>query len=133
MFFQSPFHVGRLENDQVHGKTSRNLTANLKRLIDLISGRHDDQDVDVAVSVGRAVGIRAEQNDLFRPKALGDLAGEAADHAHGNIRTAIPAGKMILGKGWAFGLHHIIVPADKGSSPGGRFFTTETQRTQRKK
>ena len=58
------------------------------RLVDHISGGHDHQEVDVAVRVGRAVGVRAEEDDLLRLEPLGDLARELADRAEGNSRCA---------------------------------------------
>ena len=48
-------------------------------LIDHIVGRHDDEQIDIALVVRRAVGIGAEEDDLLRMEALGDLAREAPD------------------------------------------------------
>jgi hypothetical protein len=41
-------------------------------LIDRISRRHDDQQIDVALLVRRAVSVGAEQDDLLRMEAFGE-------------------------------------------------------------
>ena len=44
-----------------------------ERLIELIACWHDDEDVHIAVFVGRAVGIGPKKNDLVRLEAFRDL------------------------------------------------------------
>lgn len=82
----------RRTNNDVQREWHRDRHSDFERLIQLIAGRHDHQDIDVAVGVRRAVGMRAEEDDLLRMEPLGDLAGEASDDRFGNIRAAIPAG-----------------------------------------
>lgn len=62
--------------------------------IALIPRGHHHQNIDIAVLVRCAVGVRAEENDLFRVKAVGDLADELADHARWDMGTAVPAGRL---------------------------------------
>jgi len=42
--------------------------------------RHHDEQVDVAVRAGVAPCMRAEENDLFRSKPIGDPLRHLADH-----------------------------------------------------
>jgi len=81
---------------------------NLERLVELVAGRHDDEDVHVAVFMRRAVSIGAEQDDLVGPEALGHLAREAADHVHRDIRPEIPARRFRGAFACAFGGHVCI-------------------------
>ncbi len=67
--------------------------ADLHRLVKFVPGRHDDEDVHVAVGMGPSVRVRAEKDDLLGPKALRHLAGEATDQSPGNVRPTIPPGK----------------------------------------
>jgi hypothetical protein len=49
-----------------------------------------------------AIGVRAEEDDLFGLELLGHVAGEAADDTHWYVRTAIPASwkRLALRVGW---------------------------------
>jgi hypothetical protein len=44
-----------------------------------VSGRHDDQQIDIAVGVGRSVGVRPKQYDPLRPKLVSHLSREPPD------------------------------------------------------
>jgi hypothetical protein len=57
-----------------------------------------------------AVGVGTEQDDLFRPETLGNLACEPADHAHGYVGPAIPSGRPGSGGGSALDLQPVEVP-----------------------
>jgi len=59
--------------------------------IQLVPRLHYHQDVHIAVFVRRAVGMRAEQDDLLGLKSLGNLARETADHAHRDVSATVPA------------------------------------------
>src|SRR5262249_590203 len=73
--------------------------------------RHDDEDVHVAVLVGRAVGVGAEQDDLLRMELLRHVTRVPADHSHGNVRPAVPArGFGLRSLSACFG-HALIIPA----------------------
>jgi hypothetical protein len=61
-------------------------------LVQLVPAEHDDQDVHVTTLVRRAVGVRAEEDDLLGTELVHNITGEAADEAHGNVATAVPAG-----------------------------------------
>ncbi len=65
----------RSSDDQVQGERPRRQRhPDPYGLVDHVSGGHDHQEVDVAVRVGRAVGVRAEEDDLLRVKSLGNVA-----------------------------------------------------------
>jgi hypothetical protein len=91
-FRQPPFHVVWGAHDDVQRKRWIAGKLDLDGLIELVPGRHDNQDVHVAVAMRLPVGAGAEQNDLVWLEALGYLAGEPANHNQGNIHAAIPAG-----------------------------------------
>ena len=88
---QSSAKIPRCTHENVEWKWRVAGPFDFNRLIKLVTRRHDDEDIDVAVLVRGAVGVRAEQDDLLRIEALGHLARELADLAHRDIRTAIPA------------------------------------------
>lgn len=125
-FRETPFHTGWSADEEIHRKPRRHCAANFEPLIDLVPCGHDDQDIDVAVGVRRAVSVRAEQDDFVGLEALGNLAREAADHAHGNVGPAIPAGGSSIGIGLAFALHPIILLAAVGLLP--REILTKTKK-----
>jgi hypothetical protein len=60
---------------------------------------HDDEEIDIAVAMRRAVGERAEQDDLVGMELLGDRTGVTPDDAQGNVRGSIMAlrwkGKLV--------------------------------------
>ena len=68
-----------------------NGAANLDRLIDGVSARHDDEDIDITVGMGNAVGMGAEKNDSVGLESFRDLGGESPNDAHGHISSAIEA------------------------------------------
>jgi hypothetical protein len=67
-FPQPPLQVLRRADEQVHRKGRGNRPADLNRLIDLVTGRHDDQKVHVAAGKRNPMGVPAEQDDLLRLK-----------------------------------------------------------------
>ncbi len=86
-----------------------NFPADLDGLIDGIPARHDDEDVHVAVGVGRAVGAGAEENDLVGAEALGDLAGEPSNDSHRHVGPEIEAPRCGGVNGTGPSAHGIIV------------------------
>ena len=90
-FLKPPAQVFWGPDDQIHGKGRRQLPRYFYSLIQLIACRHDDQQVHIAIGVRCSIRLGAEQDDLVRLKALGDLAGIAADDTHGNVGTPIDA------------------------------------------
>jgi hypothetical protein len=115
---EAPFHRRWGTDEEIHRELSGYQASNLHRLIQLIPRRHNDQDVDVAVRVGRAISVRAKQDDLLRLKPLGNLASKTTDHAHGDIRPSIPAGRPTLGHRPGIGFHALIVPGVETSPLG---------------
>jgi hypothetical protein len=89
-FPQAPRQVLRLANQEVHRKIPWHGQPDFHCLILLISARHHDKDIDVAILVRRSIGMRSKEDDLVRLKALGHLACEFANHAHGDLIAAIP-------------------------------------------
>ena len=80
----------RSSNENVQRKRSVDGHADLDRLIELIAARHDDENIDVAVRVRPAVGMRTKQDDFLGIKPLRQLTGEAADGRLRNIRSGVP-------------------------------------------
>jgi len=58
-------------------------------LIVLVPRGHDDKDVNIAIGMRRAIGVRTKQNDFVRLKSVSDPAREAADHLKRYIRPAV--------------------------------------------
>lgn len=85
----------------------------------LIGRLHDDEKIDVAVFVGRAVGVRAEQNDLVGFELFGYGSGVAAYHAHGHVGPGVEALGRKRERPWVFLRHEIIISAAsrRGLSP----------------
>jgi len=81
----------------------------LECLIELISSRHDYQDIDIAVSMWSPISMRAEQNDLVGMKSLSDLPREPADDGARNLFPAIPAGRLGVRRSAVFGAHVTIL------------------------
>ena len=102
---QPPRQVVRRADDKIKRERRIEGVVDAARLIDLVAGRHDDEDVHVAVGVRRAISIGAEEDDLVGLESLGDLAGEAADDVHRNVRPAKP------GRRWSVALtgHSVIL------------------------
>lgn len=86
---EPPRQALRGANNQVHGKWRVDSPPDTSGLVMLVARRHDDQNIDVAVRVRRALGMRAEKNDPVRLESLGDLPSEPADHAHRHIGAPI--------------------------------------------
>ena len=55
----------------------------------LVASRHDDQQIDVAVLVGLAVRVGAEQYNLVGLELLCDGMSITSDHAHRHLRAII--------------------------------------------
>ena len=106
---QAPFDFTWLSHDEIHREGRRYRHPDLECLVVLVPARHDDQDVHVAVGVRHAIGMGAEQDDLVRPNALGDLPSESADHSHGNIGPAVPAGRRSMQRFAALANHNLIL------------------------
>ena len=84
----------------------------------LIVGRHDYQKVHVAIFMWRAIGERAEQDYLVGMKLLGDGAGVAMDHPHGDVSSPVHAlGRKGKRAGMGFG-HAAIVLNGPMALPG---------------
>jgi hypothetical protein len=90
LLVQSRLQVFRRADNQIHCKWGRGLHSNLYRLIVLIASGHHNQDINVAISMGLAVGVGTKQNDLFRSEPLGDRASVSAYHRLRNIGAPIP-------------------------------------------
>jgi hypothetical protein len=65
--------------DQVEHKRPFKRSDNSERRRTNVTRRHDDEQIDVAFLVRRAVGVGAEQNDSLRLKFLRDPTCEALD------------------------------------------------------
>jgi len=62
----------------------------LESLIELITGRHHDENIHIAIGVRPTVGVGSEQDDLVRLEPFRHLACEAADHPQGNVGAPVP-------------------------------------------
>jgi hypothetical protein len=89
-FRQTGFKTRWSAYDQVEWKGWGASQSNLHRLVDLISRWHDNQQIDVAIGMGRAASIRAEKNDPLRTELLGYCSRKLADHAKRDARSAMP-------------------------------------------
>jgi hypothetical protein len=78
-------------------------------LIELIATSHHDEDIDIAIGVRLAVGVRAEEDDLFGVEKLGDFACEAMDGRLRHLRAAVPAVGLWLRSVTSFGGHICIL------------------------
>jgi hypothetical protein len=58
--FESPSYVVWRANNNVQRKRRSERVVYLKRLIELIAARHNDEDINVAIGVRFPVGVRAE-------------------------------------------------------------------------
>jgi hypothetical protein len=114
---QPPLQVSRLEDVQIQRELRRHLAPNLKRLIEFVPARHDDQDIHIAIGVRRAVGVGAEQDDLVRLKALRHLAGEAANHTCGDIGSVIPPRGQRVCRASVLVRHEGILPTPEFKPP----------------
>lgn len=75
--FQPLLQLLRSPHDQIQGKLTIEFHADRHRLIDFVTRRHDDEQVNIAVPVSSAFGIGTEQDHPLRLKALDDHADRA--------------------------------------------------------
>lgn len=99
----------RSANLDVQWERSLDRQSDIVRLIELVATRHDHEDIDLAVGVRFAVGVRAEEDDLVRIEPLGDFAGKTADDRLRHVCTAIPACRFLLRCSATFDAHSCIV------------------------
>lgn len=108
-FLKPPFQVLRRADEEVHREGSGKFPADLHGLIVLISRRHDDEQIHVAVLVRLAVGVRAEQDDLVRMEAFRDLTRVATDDRHRDVGRAVATDNLGL-RFAGFLAHALILP-----------------------
>ena len=107
--FEPPIDAFWRADQEIHWEGCWNFAPYLECLIQFVPGRHDDEDVHVAVGVRRTVGIGAKEDDFLGLETLGNLARESANQAHGNVGPAIPPGNRGLRRCAAFDGHEIIL------------------------
>jgi hypothetical protein len=90
VFVQSPLHLLWRPDDEVQGKRRVQGKLDSRCHAELAAGRHDDEDVHIAVVVRGAIGVRAEEDDLLGMELLRHVAREAADDPHRDVLAAIP-------------------------------------------
>ena len=73
-------HVVGRANDNVERKGGIDCQAYFCRLIELISRRHYDQDIHIAIFMRRAISVRSKEHDPFRLESLSELSSELAYH-----------------------------------------------------
>jgi hypothetical protein len=83
VFAQATLDLLGRPNDQIERKGPLECSINPDGLVDHVVGWHDDQQIDVALDVRRAVSVGAEQEDLLRPEALGDRRAKRRIAARG--------------------------------------------------
>ncbi len=88
---QSPTHFGGGANDDIDRERRHRRQVYFDGHVRRVPRRHDDKNIDITVFARRAVGVGAEEDNLVRPEALCDDAGEFANLAHRNIGPAVPA------------------------------------------
>jgi hypothetical protein len=79
-------------------------------LFDHVSGRHDHQEVDIALGVRPAIGVGAEEDDLLRMEPLGNPPGEAADRRKRDVRRRIAVWLHVPDRSGSFPGHDPVVP-----------------------
>jgi hypothetical protein len=80
-------------------------------LVDLVTGRHDDENIHIAIGVRDAIGMGAEQDDLVGMKLFRHLPGKTANDAQGHVSPAIPARRRRCPRGALGSSHKGIVSA----------------------
>src|SRR5579884_368749 len=110
LFPQPTLDMLGCHDNQVEGERPLEGQIDPHRLADLVPGRHDDEQVHVALGVGRAVGVGAEQDDLVRAEALGDLPREAPDRRQRDVRRRVAVRLHVRGRGSGFLRHGPILP-----------------------
>src|SRR5437660_9726006 len=75
---QPLFEDARCPHQEVERKSALDRLCDAHRLTELVASRHDDEEVNIAVGRGRAVGVGTEQDDLIRVELLDDLPSVAA-------------------------------------------------------
>jgi hypothetical protein len=98
-------------NEQVHREWGGNFPAYFDCLTVPVPRRHDHENIHVAVLVGCAVGVRAEQYDLVGLESLRHRAREAPDDPHRHIGAPINPIYSRWGRLGVF-ICHVIILAD---------------------
>ena len=80
----------RFVNDEVQWKPAMDCQPNLHRLIQFIAAGHDNEDIDIAIGVRFAVGVRAEEDDFLGLEFFRRFARETADDRLGHFGAVIP-------------------------------------------
>jgi hypothetical protein len=88
---QTPFHVLRRTDDQIHRERGPKRQADLEGPIELIPCGHYEKQIDVTVHVRLAVGVRAEQNNSVGVELFRQLPREATDYSEGYTRRTAQA------------------------------------------
>jgi hypothetical protein len=86
IFFQALFHLVRGADVDIERERTFESQFDADGLVNGIPRRHDDQQIDVALLVRLAVGVRAEEDDLDRVKPFGNLTSETADRRERDVR-----------------------------------------------
>src|SRR5262249_34482078 len=79
------------------------------RLINGITGWHDDQQIDVALGVRLAIGVGAKQNDFVGMEVFGNFANKAPNRREGDVRRSIAVWLDVACWGRSFVGHSAIV------------------------
>lgn len=90
-FGNSPLQLVGRTNKDIEREGGQECRMDLMRLVELVFGRHDDEDIHIAVSVRRSVRVRSKQDDFLRMKSLSNLAGEPLDNRSWDVCSSIPA------------------------------------------
>jgi len=101
--------LGRAD-DQVEGEAAViDRLVDAHRLLDLVPGLHDHQQIDIAIGRRHAPGIGAEQKDPIRAKAIGNLPGISPDRCHRHEIRVIKPSTWIFPPRNRFGIHGSIL------------------------
>ena len=109
VLFQTTFDLLRRANNDGVRKQPFERSGDSDSLINHVVGRHDHQQVDVAFGVRLAVGVGAEEDDLFRMETFGNLSREAADRRKRDVRRRVAVRLDIPGRSRSFGGHGFMV------------------------
>jgi hypothetical protein len=80
-------------HDQIEWKRMVCAAPNPDGLIDFIRCGHHDENIDVAICMRFSVGMRAEEDDLLRMKAIGDLPGKPTNYGASDVFAEIDSGQ----------------------------------------
>src|SRR5207248_1093545 len=114
---QSTLDLFRGAHDQVQRESPLERPKDTNGLRVTVAGRHNHQQIDVALVVRRPVGIRAEEDDLLRLEALGDLAREAPDGRERNVRRLVAVRLDVRAGGALWFRHGFILATASGTHP----------------